>query len=206
MAAMKLYYSPGSCSLAAHIVLEEAGLKYDIERVNTKDHVTETGADYFKVNPNGYVPALQLDDGAVLHENSALLPWIAQQSKGAKLIPADGTMENYRVREWLGFLSSELHKNYSPLFRGNLTEELVKFQLELIARRLGSVEQALQGRSYLTGEAFTPADAYLFVILRWSPRVNVALEGFPNLQAFQARVGARPAVVAAMKAQGLIKG
>ena len=203
---MKLYYSPGSCSLAAHIVLEEAGLKYDIERVNTKDHVTETGADYFKVNPNGYVPALQLDDGAVLRENSALLPWIALQSKGAKLMPADGTMENYRVREWLGFLSSEVHKNYSPLFRGNLTDELVKFQLELIARRLGSVEKSLQGRSYLTGEAFTPADAYLFVILRWSPRVNVALEGFLNLQAFQARVGARPAVVSAMKAQGLIKG
>lgn len=202
---MKLYYSPGSCSLAAHIMLEEAGLKYDIERVNTKEHVTETGADYLKINPKGYVPTLLTDGGELLTENSALLPWIAEQSKGAKLIPAAGTMENYRVREWLGFLSSELHKNFSPLFRANIGEDLVKFQLEVIARRLGTLNEALQGKSYLTGENFTPADAYLFVIVRWSPRVKVALDNFPNLQAFQARVAARPAAVKAMTAQGLIK-
>jgi glutathione S-transferase len=204
-APMKLYYSPGSCALASHIVLEEGGLPYSTVRVNLANKTTESGVDYNTINPKGYVPLVVLDNGQSIGENTALLAYLGEQSTRAKLMPAAGTMENYRVREWLGFVSSELHKNCSPLFRPDTPEATAKFQREILAKRLALVNEALAGKSGLTGEQFTPADAYLFVVLNWMGRLKIDLAPFPHLVAFHARVAARPAVQKAMKDEGLLK-
>lgn len=202
---MKLYYSPGACSLASHIVLEESGATYSAERVNLQDKTTETGADYNSINPKGYVPCVALDNGQLIGENTALLAYLGELSTKGKMMPAAGTMENYRVREWLGYVGTELHKNCSPLFRPTTPAATVQFQRDLLGQRLAHVNGELQGRSFLTGEQFTPADAYLFVVLNWMGRLKIDLSPFPNLQAFHARVAARPAVHKVMMDEGLIK-
>lgn len=202
---MKLYFSPGSSSLAARIALAEAGLPCEFVRVSLKTRTTADGADYLAINPKGYVPCLRLDDGEILTENTALLPHIGSLKPSAGLMPADGTTANYRVREWLGFVSTELHKNCSPLFRRGAAEETVAHTRELLGRRLAFVEQALAGKAYLTGEAFTVADAYLFVVTTWFKTLNIDLAAYPHLQAFNLRVAARPAVSQALRDEGLLK-
>lgn len=202
---MKLYYSPGSCSLASHIVLAESGLPYATTRVNLKDKTTETGEDYNKINPKGYVPCVQLDNGAMIGENTALLGYLGELRPTAGLMPQSGTIENYRVREWLGFVSSEMHKNCSPFFRPDTPEATLQAQRETLRKRLAYLETELAGKSYLTGEAFTSADAYLFVVLNWFGHVGIDLAAYPNVKAFHARVAARAAVQQVMKAEGLLK-
>lgn len=202
---MQLYYSPGACSLASHIALAEAGAKFDIVKVNLKDKVTETGKDYKAINPKGYVPALQLDGGEVVTENTAILGYIGELDPTGHLLPKTGTIGNLRVREWLGYISSELHKQFSPLFYPSTPEATIQFQRELLARRLAYVDQALNGKSYLTGEDFTVADSYLFTVLNWTGRLQIDLTPWPNLLAFMKRVKARPAVQSALGAEGLLK-
>jgi glutathione S-transferase len=199
---MKLYYSPGACSLSPHIVLREAGLPFTLEKVNLKTKVTASDADFTRINPKGYVPALQFDDGTVLTEGSAIVQWIADEVPAKHLVPAAGTMERYQVIEWLNFISTELHKNFSPLFNPATPEAVREMQLATLAKRIGYVEQHVTG-PYLTGEHFTVADAYLFVVLSWAKYVKLDLAPYANVNALLARVAARPAVQEAMKAEGL---
>ncbi len=202
---MKLYYSPGACSMAAHIVLAESGLPYSITRVNLKDHTTESGEDYYQINPKGYVPCVHLDNGALIGENTALLGYLGELKPAAGLMPAAGTLENYRVREWLGFVSSEMHKNCAPFFRQGTPEATLQTQRELLNKRLAYLETELAGKSFLTGTAFTSADAYLFVVLNWFGKVGIDLATYPNVKAFHARVAARTAVQKVMREEGLLK-
>jgi glutathione S-transferase len=202
---MDLYYSPGACSLASHIALNEAGAKFGIIKVNLKDKTTEDGKDFNSINPKGYVPALVLDGGEVVTENTALLGYIGELDPKGRLIPKAGTVGNLRVREWLGYVSSELHKQCSPLFRPGTPEATIQFQREILARRLAYVDKALQGKSYLTGEDFTVADSYLFTILNWAGRLQIDLGPWPNLRSFIERVKGRPAVQSALGAEGLLK-
>jgi glutathione S-transferase len=199
---MKLYYSPGACSLSPHIVLREAGLPFTLEKVNLKTKVTASDADFTRINPKGYVPALQFDDGTVLTEGSAIVQWIADEVPAKHLVPAAGTMERYQVIEWLNFISTELHKNFSPLFNPATPEAVREMQLATLAKRIGYVEQHVTG-PYLTGEHFTVADAYLFVVLSWAKYVKLDLAPYANVNALLARVAARPAVQEALKAEGL---
>ena len=200
---MKLYYSPGACSLAPHIVAEEAGLDIEFEKVNLKDHKTETGEDYNAVNPKGYVPALLLEDGSLLTENLAVLTFLGDRKPELGLTRAAFSIERYRLLEWLAFISTELHKSFAPLFQGGSDE--VKTQArEKILKRLGYVEKQMVG-PLLTGDKFSVADAYLFVILTWCDRQKIDLSALSNVSAYKARVAARPKVQAAMKAEGLLK-
>lgn len=203
---MKLYFAPGACSLSPHIVLLEAGLTFDIEKVALANKQTASGADYTKINPKGYVPALQLDNGEVLTEGPAIVQFIADKVPEKKLAPANGTMERYRLMEWLNFVSTELHKGFSPLFKPGTPEETKQAARDLLAKRLGFVAEKLRDSQYLTGNQFTVADAYLFTVLNWAGHVKLDLSPWPVLQAYQKRVAARPAVHAAMVAEGLIKG
>jgi glutathione S-transferase len=202
---MKLFYSPGACSLSPHIVASEAGIKLDLVKVSTRTHTLEAGGDYYALNPKGYVPALQLDNGEVLTEGPAIVQYLADQKPGSGLAPANGTMERYRLQEMLGYINSEIHKSYSPLFGDQTTPEVRKEKLDYLHKRYGLVEKQLAGRDYLFGSKFTAADAYLFTVTGWAGHVKLDLSAFPNLQAFQKRVAARPAVQAAMKEEGLIK-
>ena len=202
---MKLYYGPGSCSLASHIVLEESGIRFETVRVNLKDKQTSTGEDYNSVNPKGYVPCVKLATGELLTENTALLAYLGEVNPDSGLMPTAGTMEAFRVREWLGFISSELHKAVGPLFRPNTPEATVAAQRELLGRRLAYVEKSIGNKPYLTGGNFTVADAYLFVVLSWFGRLNIDFAPYPNLKAFHDRVKQRPAVVRAMTDEGLLK-
>jgi glutathione S-transferase len=195
---MKLYFAPGTCALAAHIALIEAGIKHQIVRVDLKQKRTADGRDFNQINPKGYVPALELDGGALLTENSALLGYIGELNPVAKLIAPAGTMENFRVREWLGYISTEIHKNFSPLFRPDTPEATVQSQRAALTRRIGFINPALTGRSYLTGETFTVADAYLFTVLSWSRHLKFDLTPWPALPAFLERVAAREAVQTAL--------
>lgn len=202
---MKLYYSPGACSLSPHIVLAEAGLSYGIEKVDLKAKKTETGADFFAVNAAGYVPALVLDNGEVLTEGPAIVQYLADQVPDKKLAPPAGSFERVRLQEKLNFISTEIHKSFSPLFNPAAPEEWKTVVRGLIGRRLDVVEGALAGRDYLLGD-FTVADAYLFTVLGWGRLVGVDVnEGRPLLAAYLKRVGARPAVQQAMREEGLIK-
>lgn len=200
---MKLYYSPGACSLASHIALQETGLPYDIEKVDLKEKKTADGTDFNVINPKGYVPVLTLDDGETLTEGPALLAYIGELAPAKRLIMPAGTMANFRVREWLTYISSELHKNFSPLFRPTTPEATRETQLEALRRRFGYVDEALGDKPYLTGEQFTVADAYLFTILRWTVPFKISLNPWAHLSAYVARVAARPAVQIALKAEGL---
>jgi glutathione S-transferase len=201
---MKLHYAPGACSLASHIALYEAGLSFEIDRLKVSAKTTSSGEDYLKINPKGYVPALRLNDGSVLTEGAAILQYIADQNPAAKLAPNAGTMERYRLQEWLNYIATEIHKSYSPLFDKSTSEEAKAAARTLLEKRLGYVETTLANQQYLMGADYTVADAYLFVVLSWSAHVAFDLAQFPKLREYVARIIARPAVQAAMKAEGLI--
>ena len=202
---MKLYFSPSACSLSPHIVLREAGLPFDLVKVSTKTHKLDDGTDYYTLNPKGYVPLLELDDGQRLSEGPAIVQYIADQAPAKKLAPAAGTLERYRLQEWLNFITSELHKSVSPLFNPEMPEAAKQIYKTRIESRYKWVDEQLKGRQYLMGDAFSVADAYLFTVTNWAGAVDLDLSAFPNLQAFQQRVGQRPTVQAAMAAEGLGK-
>jgi glutathione S-transferase len=202
---MKLYYSPGACSLSPHITAREAGLDLDLEKVDIRAKKTASGRDYFAINAKGYVPALELDDGQVLTEGPAIVQYLADQRPASGLAPAAGTIERYRLQEALGFINSELHKTYSPLFYPTTTPELRKDREDYLKKRYAVVEKQLARKDHLLGDRFTVADAYLFTVTNWSNFVKLDLSDFPLLLAFQKRVAERPAVRAAMTAEGLLK-
>jgi glutathione S-transferase len=201
---MKLYYSPGACSLSPHIVARELGIKVDLQKVNTKDKSMEGGGDFWQVNAKGYVPTLELDDGQKLTEGPAIVQYLADKKPDAGLAPKNGTIERYRVQEWLNFLTSEVHKQFSPLFRPNTPEDYKPIAKENIAKRFDYLDQHLKGKDYLMGKQFTVADAYLFVLTNWTKPTQIDLARWPNLQAYNKRVAARPKVKEAMQAEGLI--
>ena len=200
---MKLYYSPGACSLSPHIVLREAGLEFTPVLASTKTHKLADGTDYYTINPKGYVPLLELDDGQRLTEGPAIVQYIADQVPDKKLAPPAGTMERYRLMEWLNFISTEVHKQFSPLFSPALPEEAKEVFRQKVADRLTWVDSQLEGRDYLMGRDFSVADAYLYVVTGWSGAVGVDISGLKHLGAFMQRMAARPAVQAARKAEGL---
>jgi glutathione S-transferase len=202
---MKLYYAPGACSLAPHIVAQEAGIELQLEKVDTKTKAMASGGDFLALNPKGYVPALQMDDGAVLTEGPVISQYLADRKPSSGLAPAAGSMERYRMQETMGFINSEIHKSYSPLFNAKTSPEVRDEKLDTLKKRYALIDQQLAGRSYLFGDKFTAADAYLFTVTNWAKHVKLDISGFANLGAFQQRVAARPAVQAAMKAEGLIK-
>jgi glutathione S-transferase len=202
---MKLYYMPGACSLATHILLREAGIPFDLERVG-RDKKTETGADYLTINPKGYVPALQLDDGDIVTENVVLHGHVADQKPETKLAPAHGTKARLKQDELAVFISTEIHKGYSPLFNPAITDEARKGVVDKLQARYALIEKLLSdGRTFLTGDNFATVDAYLFTVTNWAGTTKVDLSGFPNVLAFQKRVAARPAVQASLVAEGLVK-
>jgi glutathione S-transferase len=198
----KLYYSPGACSLSPHIVLREAGLPFTPVMASTKTHQLADGTDYYTINPKGYVPLLELDNGQRLSEGPAIVQYIADQVPASKLAPANGTFERYRLQEWLNFITSELHKGYSPLFNPAMPEEGKAVYRAKLVDRYKWVDSQLEGKAYLMGDTFTVADAYLFTVTRWAGFVKVDLAGLKNLEAYMARVNARPAVQAALEAEG----
>lgn len=202
---MKLYYSPGACSLSPHIALMEAGLKFTAEKVDIREKKTQDGGDYFKINPKGQVPVLELDNGERLTEGPAIVQYIADQAPKSGLAPAAGTMERYRLQEWLNHITSELHKSYGPIFRPTTPEEYKTISKENIGKRLDAIDKQLAGKKYLMGDTFTVADAYLFTVARWSSRVGIDLSRWPNLKAYMDRVEARPKVHEALVAEGLIQ-
>ncbi len=201
---MKLFYAPGVCSLSPHIMLEEAGLKHALVKTDIKNKTVEGGGDYRATNPLGYVPALALEDGSILTEGPAIVQYIADKVPEKKLAPANGTTERYRMQSWLNMISSELHKGFSPLFNAVMPEEAKAIARERLLTRLDYVNKQMGGKDYLMGTAFSAADAYLFTVLRWTVPVKIDLGPYPQLQAFMKRMEARPAVQAAMKAEGLM--
>ena len=201
---MKLYYAPGVCSLSPHIVLEEAGLKYSLVKTDIRAKTVEGGNDYKKTNPLGYVPALELDDGTILTEGPAIVQYIADKVPDKKLAPANGSLERYKMQSWLNFVSSEMHKGFSPLFNPAMPEEGKKIARERLHARLEHLEKHMASHDYLMGKMFSLPDAYLFTVLRWTVPTKVDLAPFPHLQAFMKRMEARPAVKAAMQAEGLL--
>jgi glutathione S-transferase len=200
---MKLYYSPGACSLSPHIVLHEAGLPYTPVLASTKTHQLADGTDFYTINPKGYVPLLELDNGERLSEGPVIVQYIADQAPASKLVPPAGSMARYRVMEWLNFITSELHKSYSPLFNKDMPDEAKAIARKRLGDRYAWVDQQLAGKDYLMGEQFTVADAYLYTVTTWAGLVGVDLSARANLTAYMARVAARPAVQAARKAEGL---
>ena len=202
---MKLYYFSGACSLASNISLREAGLAFELVKVDRRTKKTADGLDFNEVNPKGYVPALRLDNGEVLTENVAVLQYIADRNPAAQLAPAAGTLERYRLMEWLGFINSEVHKNFSPLFRDDAHEEVKQYARRALGVRLDYLDRSIGNRTFLTGEPFTVADAYLFTVLGWGRYVNVDLGQWPQLQRYNERVGARPHVIEALKSERLLK-
>lgn len=201
---MKLYYAPGACSLSPHIVIEEAGLSVQLKKVDLASSRVEDGSDYLQINSKGYVPALELDDGSILTEGPAIVQYLADQAPDSGLMPPAGTMEHYRVQEWLNFISSEIHKNFSPLFNPQAAPEWKAGVLDNLKNRAGWLDRQLAGRRYLLGEPFTVADAYLFTVLGWSGLVGLDLAPWPTLTAYLERVGSRPNVQAALRAEGLL--
>jgi glutathione S-transferase len=202
---MKLYYSAGACSLSPHIALEEAGLPYEAIAAPTKTHTLADGTDYYTINPLGYVPLLVLDDGRQLREGPAIVQYIADQVPGKHLAPANGTFERAKLQEWLNFIGTELHKGFAPLFNPATPAEYKTMVIAKLMERLKFTDGLLAGQDYVMGSTYSVADGYLFNVTNWAGLVKVDLSGFANILAFRARVGARPAVIAAMKAEGLIK-
>lgn len=200
---MKLYYVPGVCSLASHIALREAGVDFTLDKMDRTTRHTESGENYLTVNPKGSVPALRLDNGEVLTEGAIILQYIADRKPESGLAPAAGSLERYRLAEWLNYIATEVHKQYSPLFNPKLPPEWRENQLGVLASRFTYLSQRLADRPYLMGERFTVADAYLFVVLGWSPRLKIDLGPWPVLTAYLASIATRPAVQAALKAEGL---
>lgn len=199
---MKLYYLKGACSLASYISLCEAGLKFEAASVDRQTHRTSDGEDYNAINSKGYVPALRLDNGQVLTENVAVLQYIADQAPAAKLAPPAGSLERYRLVEWLAYINSEVHKSISPLFNPASTEEVKQFGRINLAKRVDWLEREIGTRSFLMGEQFTVADAYLFVVFGWFSHVGIDTSKWPNLRRHHERVAARPGVQKALKAEG----
>ncbi len=202
---MKLYYSPGACSLSPHIVLQEAGLAYEPVLASTKSHKLQDGTDFYSINPLGYVPVLELDDGTRLREGPAIVQYLADQVPAKNLAPANGTLERYRLQEWLTFIGTEVHKGFSPLFAPNTPDSYKPIAIERLLGRLQWIDSQLTGKPYLMGAQFSVADAYLFTVTGWAQYVGVDISGLTNLLAYRERIAARPAVQAAMKAEGLIK-
>jgi glutathione S-transferase len=202
---MKLYYSSGACSLSPHIVALEAGIDLQLEKVDGKAKLTETGADFWQINPKGYVPALVLDNGELLTEGPAIVQYLADLKPASSLAPANGTLARYRLQEMLGYINSELHKTYSPLFKPETPAEVRQERKGYLRKRYALLEGVLTKQPWLLGEQFTVADAYLFTVTSWAKHVDLDLSEFATLAAFQQRVAARPSVQAAMQSEGLTK-
>ena len=202
---MKLYYAPGACSLSPHIVAREAGIAIDIVKVTLATNKTEDGEDFLALNPKGYVPVLGLDNGQFLTEGPAIVQYLADQRPASGLAPAAGTMERYRLQEWLTFLGTELHKSFSPLFNQASSDDVKRAAKENLTKRLTYLDQKLAASKYLMGETFTVADAYAFTIVNWTNFVGIDLKSYPNLTAYLGRIGARPKVHEALEAEGLVK-
>jgi glutathione S-transferase len=201
---MKLYYSPGACSLSPHIVLREAGLAFEPVLAPTKTHKLQDGTDYYGINPLGYVPLLELDDGTRLREGPAIVQYVADQVPTKNLAPANGTLQRYRLQEWLTFVGTEIHKTFSPLFVPALPEEGKKIFRDKLASRYQWINGELEGKDYLTGDHFTVADAYFFTVTRWAKPMNIDLSALKNVTAHHERVAARPAVQEALRFEGLL--
>ncbi|QMV71757.1 glutathione transferase GstA [Comamonas piscis] len=191
---MKLYFSPGACSLSPHIALLEAGLPFTLEMASTKTHQLKDGTDFYTINPLGYVPVLELDNGQRLREGLAIVQYIADQAPASKLAPANGTFERYQLQEWLGFIGTEIHKGFSPLFNPNMPDTVKDMSRVQVLKRLTYVDAQLAGKEFLMGSDFTVADAYLFTVCGWSKFVGVDISGLQNLASFLQKVGARPSV------------
>lgn len=202
---MKLYYSPGACSLAPHIVATEAGIPLELVKVDTKTKTARKEGDYWAVNPKGYVPALELDNGEILTEGPAISQYLADLKPAAALAPANGTFERVRVQEMLNYITAEIHKTYSPLFNPEVHPVVREDRVAYLQKRYGYLDKHLEGRKYLVGDGFTIADAYLFVVTNWARIVKLDLSGFANIEAFQKRIGSRKSALKAMHAEGLIK-
>jgi len=202
---MKLYYSPGACSLSPHIALLEAGLPVTLVKANVQSKRLADGSDFLAINPKGQVPTLELDSGEVLTEGPAIVQYIADQVPASGLAPAAGTMARYRLIEWLNFITSDLHKSFVPLFSPGTPDETKASAIAGLEKRFAWVDSQLEGKRYLMGDTFTVADGYLFTVSNWAGHVNVDIAGLKNLASFRARVAARPAVQAAMEAEGLLK-
>jgi glutathione S-transferase len=202
---MKLYYSPGACSLSPHIVLREAGLAFEPVMAPTKTHQLPDGTDYYSINPLGYVPMLELDDGTRLREGPAIIQYLADLAPTRNLAPANGTLPRYRLQEWLTFIGTEIHMAFRPLFNPNIPEDAKKIYRERMASRLAWVNGELEGKQFLMGDHFTVADAYLFTVTNWAKPMAIDLTPYPKLLSWRERIAARPAVQEAMKAEGLIK-
>ncbi len=202
---MKLYYSNGACSLSPHIVLRESGLPFTLVRASTKTHALDDGTDYYTINPKGSVPLLELDNGERLTEGPAIVQYIADQVPDKKLAPANGTFARYRAQEWLNFITSEIHKTYSPLFRPTTPDEFKTIARENLRKKYEYVDAQLAGKNYLMGDQFSIPDAYLFTVTNWAGAVGLDLSAFKNLGAFMDRMRARPAVQEAFQAEGLVK-
>lgn len=200
---MKLFYAPGACSVSPHIVLRESGLKFDLDKVNFAEGKTESGLDFKAINPKSQVPTLQLDDGSILTEGAVIVQYIADNAPQSGLIPQAGTMERYRVQEWLNFTASELHKNIAPLFRPTTPDAYKEIANQTMDRKLNDLERHLKGKQYLMGDTFTVADAYCYTILRWTPRAKIDLAKYPTVKAYFDRVAARPKVKEVLEAEGL---
>jgi glutathione S-transferase len=203
--SLKLYYSPGACSLSAHIALEESGLPYTTVQVNLKTHQSQDGADFHAINPLGYVPVLELADGNRLREGPAISQYVADQAPQKNLAPANGTLARYRLQEWLTFISTELHKNCGPLFNPATPDAFKATSKDRLLARLKWIDGELQGKPYLMGDTFTVADAYLFTVTSWAQPLGLDISALSHLNALYQRVAARPAVQAVMKAEGLLK-
>lgn len=202
---MKLFYAPGTCSLAPHIALREAGLEFTLEKVDDKTKLTDAGRNYLDINPNGYVPALEIEPGLVLTEGPAIMQYIADRAPQSGLAPANGSLERYQLQSWLNFITSELHKGFSPLFKpGTPAEARTQFK-EYLGTRFGHVERHLSRQNHLLASGFSIADAYLFVVSGWSGFVGIELERWPHLVAFRKRIQERPSVQAAIRSEGLLK-
>ena len=200
---MKLYFSPGACSLSPHIALHEAGLAHEAEKVDLRTKKTVSGADFLAVNPKGQAPALVLDDGSLLTEGPAIVQYIADQAPNSGLAPANGTLERYKLQEWLNYISTEMHKSFSPLFRPNTPDAYKPIAREAIEAKFAFIDKELAGKDFLTGKKFTVADGYLFVMTRWADGMKIDVSALKNLVAWKARVLARPGVQAALKHEGL---
>jgi glutathione S-transferase len=202
---MKLYYSPGACSLSPHIALLEAGLPYDLVKVDLRAKKLENGDDFWAVNPKGQVPALGLDSGEVITEGPVIVQVIADQASAKNLAPGRDTAERYKLLEWLNFTTTELHKNFSPLFNPALSDDTKTFFRDRLMGKFKYLDSKLAGQDYLLGKQFTVADGYLYVMLRWADGHKMDLSGFPHLMAFKERVAARPKVQEALAKEGLLK-
>ena len=202
---MKLYYAPGACSLSPHIALRETDMTFDLDKVDLGKKKTSDGSDFTKINPLGYVPALELDNGDVLTEGAAIVQYLADQAPAAKLLPEAGTMERYRAQEWLTFISSELHKGFSPLFNPALEGDMKSSVITRLESRFDYVDKQLEGQQYLTGDDFSMVDAYGFTIINWANFKDIDLSRWSNISAYMGRVAARPKVHEALKAEGLVE-